>query len=81
MNGLLTIGAIALALYVLSVFIWPRTRCKRCQAFTGRDHQPFGSLNFRQCRRCGGKGWHVRRMRRLLGGSSRFDGSGVWQGP
>jgi hypothetical protein len=82
-NALLTIGAIALALYVASVFIWPRQRCRRCQNFSGREHAPFplGSLAFRLCRRCGGRGWHVRPMRRFLGGRSKFDGSGVWQGP
>ena len=83
MSLLLIIGAFVVVFYVAGVFLYPRQRCKKCQAFTGRDHQPLSlrGLSHRQCRRCGGLGWHVRPMRRLLGSRSRFDGSGVWQGP
>lgn len=81
MSALLAIAGIVVALYIVSVFVWPRQRCRKCQTFSGRDHAPLGRLAFRVCRRCGGRGWHVRPMRRLLGSRSKFDGSGVWQGP
>jgi hypothetical protein len=70
------------AVYLWSVFRWPRQRCRKCQAHSGRDHAPFplGRLVYRRCRRCNGTGWHVRRMRRILGGPLD-DGTGVWQGP
>lgn len=78
----LLVIAFLVVFYVASVFLWPRTRCRHCYRSTGRAHQPFfPTRNYRQCRRCGGRGWHVRPMRRFLGGRSKEDGSGVWQGP
>ncbi|MDD7964819.1 hypothetical protein [Actinomycetospora lemnae] len=73
--------AVVVVAYVFSVFRWPRQRCKRCTNFSGRIHAPFGSVTYRKCTRCKGTGWHIRPMRRFLGGRDKFDGSGVWQGP
>lgn len=83
LTTLLVVGAVVVVVaYVWSVFHWPRQRCRKCQAFSGRDHAfvPFGRLVFRRCKRCNGRGWHVRRMRRILGGPLD-DGAGVYQGP
>jgi hypothetical protein len=78
---LVTIVAVVVVIYVWSVFHWPRQRCRKCQNFSGRDHSPLGRFTYRRCRRCKGTGWHIRPMRRILGGSNLDDGSGVWQGP
>jgi hypothetical protein len=78
---LIVIGVVLVVLYVWSVFHWPRKRCRKCYPAAGRDFGPLpGSWTFRRCRRCNGRGWHVRRMRRILGGPLD-DGAGVYQGP
>jgi hypothetical protein len=79
---LIVIAAVVVVVYVWSVFRWPRKRCRRCYLATGRDFAPFplGRYVYRRCRRCNGSGWHVRPMRRILGGPLD-DGAGVYQGP
>jgi hypothetical protein len=80
-TALIVLAAVLLVGYVASVFLFPRTRCRRCKT-TGRNHQPFfPTRNYRMCKKCKGRGWHVRPMRRFLGGPSTSSGAGVWQGP
>lgn len=53
-----------LALYVVSIAVWPYTACGACQG--GKHHSPTGK-NHRPCGRCDGSGKKVRLGSRLIG--------------
>lgn len=63
---LVLIGAVLLSVagYAVACWLWPFTRCRRCDG-TGRRMSPSGK-NWGSCRRCKGKAARLRAGRKIF---------------
>ncbi|WP_226366204.1 hypothetical protein [Pseudonocardia sp. ICBG162] len=63
---LVIIGAVALVLYIGSLYLHPFTRCGRCKG-TPRQYGALATKSWRHCGACNGSGREIRLGARILG--------------